>query len=549
MRTGRALAIAAALASPAFAAPPDAAARVDKLFAKWETTESPGCAVAVAEGGKTVLARAYGMSDLERETANTVETVFEAGSVSKQFTAAAVMLLERDGKLALDDSVRKYIPELPDYGAPLTIRHLLTHTSGLRDWGAVAAAAGWPRGTQARTQGNVLEIVARQRALNYPTGTEFSYTNSGYNLAAILVSRVAGKSFADFTRERIFVPLGMTRTEWRDDYTRIVKGRATAYAKADDGWHSAMPFENAHGNGGMLTTVGDLLRWNAALDAGTLAGADFAAAEQKTGTLSDGRPLRYAMGLYVDTWRGTREVSHGGATAGYRAGLARYPEQALSVAILCNADDVRAGGMTRDVAEIFLEGRLAAEPPPPPRATVGADVLAARAGLYRHASAMDVLKLDVIDGVLKANGRDALVPVDDRTFLFEPSPGTRITFDTDSAGKVRGFTWTDADGPEPFIRVQPAMLTAEKRAGYAGRYVAPEADGAVITIAVAGEDLVAHEGPDHAGKMVPVDADVFTLEDTGTFVFDRVKSGAITGFRLFTGRLRGLQFQREGAKR
>ena len=147
--------------------------------------------------------------------------------MSKQFTAAAVMLLERDGKLALDDSVRKYIPELPDYGAPLTIRHMLTHTSGLRDWGAVAAAAGWPRGTQARTQGNVLEIVARQRALNFPSGTEFSYSNSGYNLAAILVSRVAGKSFADFTRERIFVPLGMTRTEWRDDYTRIVKGRAT----------------------------------------------------------------------------------------------------------------------------------------------------------------------------------------------------------------------------------------------------------------------------------------------------------------------------------
>ena len=190
-----------------------------------------------------------------------------------------------------------------------------------------------------------------------------------------------------------------------------------------------MPFENAHGNGGMLTTVGDLLRWNAALDAGTLAGADFAAAEQKTGTLSDGRPLRYAMGLYVDTWRGTREVSHGGATAGYRAGLARYPEQALSVAILCNADDVRAGGMTRDVAEIFLEGRLAAEPPPPPRAAVGADVLAARAGLYRHARTMDVLKLDVIDGVLKADGRDALVPVDDRTFLFEPSRqrGSRST--------------------------------------------------------------------------------------------------------------------------
>jgi CubicO group peptidase (beta-lactamase class C family) len=540
--------IAALLASPAFAAPPDATTRVDKLFEKWETTESPGCAVAAAEGGRTVLARAYGMSDLERETANTVDTVFEAGSVSKQFTAAAVMLLERDGKLSLDDSVRKYIPELPEYGAPLTIRHMLTHTSGLRDWGAVAAAAGWPRGTQARTQGNVLEILSRQRALNFPSGTEFSYSNSGYNLAAILVSRVAGKSFAAFTRERIFLPLGMTRTEWRDDYTRVVKGRATAYSKADDGWHMAMPFENAHGNGGMLTTVGDLLRWNAALDAGTLAGADFAAAEQKTATLADGRPLRYAMGLYVDRWRGTREVSHGGATGGYRSGLARYPEQSFSVAILCNADDVNAGGLTRKVAEIFLDGRLADETTPP-RAAVSADVLATRAGLYRHPRTMDMMTLDVADGALRIDGSETLVPIDDRVFFDEPSPRVRFEFDVDPAGAVRGVTWQGPDGPERYDRVQRANLTPQLRGAYAGRYVAAEADGAVITIAVAGDDLVAHEGPDHAGKMVPADADVFTLEDTGTFVFDRAKSGAITGFRLFSGRLRGLQFQREGAKR
>ena len=202
-----------------------------------------------------MLARAYGMSDLERETPNTVDTVFEAGSVSKQFTAAAVMLLARDGKLSLDDPVRKHIPELPDYGAPLTIRQMLTHTSGLRDWGALFAAAGWPRGTRVHTLGHVLGVLSRQKALNFPSGTEYSYSNSGYNLAAILVSRVAGKPFADFTRERIFVPLGMTRTEWRDDHHRIVKGRATAYTKGDAGWRIEMPFENVHGQGGLLTTV------------------------------------------------------------------------------------------------------------------------------------------------------------------------------------------------------------------------------------------------------------------------------------------------------
>ena len=208
---------------------PDLAPQVDKVFQKWSDT-TPGCAVGVAVGGKTVVAKAYGIADLEHDVRNTPDTIFEAGSVSKQFTAAAVLLLARDGKLALDDPVRKYIPELPDYGQPLTIRHMLTHTSGLRDWGSVAGIGGWPRTSRVYTHAHVLEIVSRQRALNFTPGERYSYSNTGYNLAAILVSRVSGMSFAEFTRQRIFEPAGMTKTSWRDDYGRIVKGRALSYA-------------------------------------------------------------------------------------------------------------------------------------------------------------------------------------------------------------------------------------------------------------------------------------------------------------------------------
>lgn len=175
---------------------------VDEIFAKWSTS-TPGCAVGVSVGGKPTLLKAYGMADLEHDIRNTPDTIFEAGSVSKQFTAMAIMLLVKDGKVSLDDPVRKYIPELPDYKVPLTIRHMLTHTSGLRDWGSVASIAGAPRTTRAYTHGHVLDIVSRQKSLNFTPGDHYSYSNTGYNLAAVIVSRVSGMSFADFSRQQI----------------------------------------------------------------------------------------------------------------------------------------------------------------------------------------------------------------------------------------------------------------------------------------------------------------------------------------------------------
>lgn len=236
-------------------------AKVDAVFSRW-MTGTPGCSVGASMNGKVVVNKAYGMADLEHDVPNTADTIFEANSVSKQFTAAAMLMLAREGKISFDDPVRKYIPELPDYGAPLTIRHMLNHTSGLRDWGSVVSIAGWPRTSRVYNHAHVLDIVSRQKALNFTPGAQYSYSNTGYNLSAIIVSRVSGMSFADFTSQRIFKPLGMTHTSWRDDFTRIVKHHAIAYEQIPQGFHQEMPFENVHGNGGLLTTVGDLLLWN-----------------------------------------------------------------------------------------------------------------------------------------------------------------------------------------------------------------------------------------------------------------------------------------------
>jgi CubicO group peptidase (beta-lactamase class C family) len=367
------LAVAAAAVSLSSAAFPHQAvapathdARVDAVFARW-TPATPGCAAGAAVDGRPVLEKAYGMADLEHDVRNVPDTIFEAGSVSKQFTSAAVLLLARDGKLSLDDPARTYLPELPDYGAPLTIRHMLTHTSGLRDWGNVAQIAGWPRGTRVHTHDHVLDIVSRQRALNFTPGTRWSYSNTGYNLAAIIVSRVSGTSFADFCRTRIFEPLGMTHTSWRDDYTRVVKNRAIAYDQRPDGFHEDMPFENIHGNGGLLTTVGDLLRWNENFTTPKVGDAAFARQQQEVGHFNDGKPHEYALGLMVLRYKGVAEVSHSGATAGYRSYVARYPDRHLSVAVLCNAGNANAGQYAHAIADEYLGEALNPKAPAAPR--------------------------------------------------------------------------------------------------------------------------------------------------------------------------------------
>jgi len=348
--------VLAGIGGPASAQPQVSGKSVDAIFSKW-TGATPGCAVGVAVRGKPVLMKAYGMADLEHDIPNTPDTIFEAGSVAKQFTAMAILLLAQDGRLGLDDQVRKHVPELPEYGVPLTIRHMLTHTSGLRDWGSVAGIAGAPRTSREYTHAHVLDIVSRQKALNFPPGSGWSYSNTGFNLAAIIVDRVSGMSFAEFSKRRMFDPLGMTRTSWRDDHQRIVKGRAMAYSTTPGGYQIEMPFENVHGNGGLLTTVGDLLKWNENYVQPKIGDAALMAEQQRAGKSNDGKDLDYALGLYVRPLEGAKNVYHSGSTAGYRAHLNRFPDSHTSVAVLCNGSDGSATSAANDVSLLYLGKR------------------------------------------------------------------------------------------------------------------------------------------------------------------------------------------------
>jgi CubicO group peptidase (beta-lactamase class C family) len=429
-------------------AAPSPGAAVDEIFSKW-TSSTPGCAVGVAVGGQTVLLKAYGMADLERDVPNTPDTIFESGSVAKQFTALAVQLLAGDGKLSLDDPVRKYVPELPDYGKPLTIRHMLTHTSGLRDWGSVAGIAGWPRTTREYTHAHVLDIVSRQTSLNFDPGTKWSYSNTGFNLAAVIVSRVSGMPFAEFSRQRIFAPLRMTHTSWRDDHSRIVKGRAVAYSAQNGGYQIEMPFENVHGNGGLLTTVSDLLTWNENFINPKVGNPKLIAEMTTVGTFNDGKPLDYGLGLYVNAYRGIKNVYHSGSTAGYRAHLNRFPETQTSVAVLCNGSNGDATRSANLVSNVFLRDRLKPAEPARPAAPQpaalqpqpSASQLSPLAGSYWSEEAETMLIADIDHGALVLRRRpDAVIKL---TAIgpdtFRGSIGT-VTFVRNASGAVESLS-------------------------------------------------------------------------------------------------------------
>jgi CubicO group peptidase (beta-lactamase class C family) len=512
-----------------------AAMRVDAVFGKWSGA-TPGCVVGVAQNGRKVLERAYGLADLERETRNKSETVFEAASVAKQFTAAAVLLLAREGRLSLDDPARKFVPELPDYGTPITIRHLLTHTSGLRDWGEIAAIAGWPRERRLHTQSHVLDIVHRQRALNFAPGAHWSYTNTGYNLAAIIVARVSGQTFPEFTRQRIFEPLGMERTAWRDDHTRLVRGRALGYREARDGYHTALPFESVYGQGGLLTTVGDLLRWNENFERPKVGDAELLREAQQAGKLSDGRDHGYALGLWVGTYKGVPEIAHGGMIEGYTAFLARYPQQRLSVAVLCNVAPDVAEPSARAVADIFL-GSAASAAPLRAVAVPAAD-LDSRAGLWRNTVDGTVLSLVRDKAGLKVENGQSLVAVSPVRFV-PPQGGQAFEFD----GADRLMVGP-ADGiVQRYERVAAAKPTPEQLQELAGIYVSQEAEVA-LGVAVHQGELLLERRPDTVMRLRPQYTDAFD-SPVGLVRFRRADDGRVSELSLTQDRVWDLRFRRQ----
>lgn len=508
---------------------------VDGMFRKWQGPEVPGCTVGIRTAGAETLYRSYGMANLAFDVPNSTATVFEAGSVSKQFTAAAILLLVQDGKLGLDDDIRKFLPELPDYGTPITVGELLSHTSGLRDWESIEDMAGWPVTTRVYSNKDVLAVASRQKALNFKPGTEFSYSNTGYNLLALVVRRVTGQSLAQFSHERIFAPLGMAHTQWRDDFRRVVKEQAVAYQPGKESYEESMPFEDDYGNGGLLTTVPDLLRWNDALATRKL-GKFVTEALQTRSKLSDGREISYGRGLYVVSFNGHREISHSGATAAYRAWLARYPQNGLSVAILCNAGDANVVELGHSIAGLFIPQSVT----PPKGINLPGTVIAARAGLYMGVPLALPLWLQADGSGLKASHGPEFVPVSDRKFV-----NAYETLEFSGRDEV---TMSDTEGHTfKYRRASPWHPDTRDLERYEGTYTSGEVMVS-YQVALAGDGLVAVAvgHPEAAIRLAPLVRNTFApVTSTHPVVeFKLDAAGHVTGFKMRDLRVYGVLFRR-----
>jgi CubicO group peptidase (beta-lactamase class C family) len=531
------------------------AAEVDAWLAEWDRPGSPGVAVLVAQGDETLYRGAAGSANLEYAVPITPATVFQSASLSKQITAFAIAMLAQQQRLSLDDEVRKYIPELADFGAPTTIRHLVHHTSGLRDAWELLFFAGWRR-EDVITHDHVLDLATHQRSLNFPSGEQFLYTNTGYTLLVEVIQRVTGRPFAAWVKENIFEPLEMHDTRVRDSLGELIEGRAYSYYALEGGGYENAP-SNALMLGGsnVFTTVDDLVKWARNLDEGTLGGETLVRQVQTPGFMNDGTATNYAFGMYVRTQRGIRMVAHGGGVAGFRAYLLRAPEHRLTVIVLANLNTISAGALANRIATLYLGERMSPEPASEPVEEGGPATFAAAGwddyvGTYLMSPGLTFTVRRRGGGMtVQATGEEEVEmgPVAAGRFIVD-AYGSPIRFEPTSEGTFSlvfsGSTGTRAEAFTP---------TRRQLDEFVGEFHSVELR-TTYTFVVRDEKLVLRHPRLGDIPVHPTIADQFGEDmadefgNTGrwfrSFDFVRDRNGTITGLSLTVGGARNVRFDK-----
>ena len=538
---------------------PDASKQVDNIFAKWDKPDSPGCALGVYKDGQIAYKRGYGMADLNDDVPITPATVFHVASMSKQFTAASLVLLAQQGKLSLDDDVHKYIPELPDFGQRITIRNLVFHTSGLRDQWNLLELAGWRYSLDLITDEDVMSVMTRQKDLNFKPGDKHVYCNTGYTLLGLIVKRVSGLSLREFTTKNIFEPLGMTHTHFRDDHAEIIKHDALGYEQAgkDKPFRMSLTNFDTVGATSLHTTVEDLQLWDENFYHPRVGGPAFPQQMLERGKLNSGEQLDYAFGLVVGKYKGLGTVDHGGADAGYRSDLTRFPDQHFSVAVLCNSAETNPSGLARQVADIFLAKDLQAVESTPRKEsaksdgfTLTAEQMTAIEGLYWNRENDGFEKIVLKSGNLQIEfGSNEVHPLklagESRFHIAGVPWGDQldIHFVAATAEKPRHLEQSFGDAkPDVFETATAYQPAATGLAEYAGAYGSEEIDP-VYRIVLEDGKLSLVRLKHKPETLEPMVRDVFTV-DTGTLRFTRDANQRISGFVLNAGRIQNFRFSK-----
>jgi CubicO group peptidase (beta-lactamase class C family) len=527
-----------------------------KVFAQWTKPDSPGCALEAVRDGKPLITQGFGFADIEHDAAITPATVFHVASVSKQFTAFAIHLLAHDGKLSLDDDIRKHLPELHDFGKTITIRHLIHHTSGIRDQWDMLFMAGW-RPDDVITEQDILDMVWRQKELNFAPGEEHLYSNSGYTLLGVIVKRVSGKSLREFADERMFKPLGMQHTHFHDDYSFLVKNRANSYGPQPSGGryrYVALSYSNV-GATSLFTTVGDLARWDENFYTGAVGGKELIAQMQVKGKLNNGQEIPYASGISTREYRGLRVVEHSGGDAAFRSHFMRFPEQHFSAIVLCNAGDAPTTRLAQQVADIYLKAELK---PAPESSTTSADaakpvevkidpkLLDAYVGEYMLPPNTIVSFMRNGDQLMtQAPGQPPFqVFPSSETSFFPKQFEAQITFERPAAdGKSAGFKLRQGGRDLSATRMERARPTPERLNAYAGTFFSGELNALYFVSARDGKLFVRH--PRGEIEVSPTTADSFAAPwPVGMLKYNCDSSNRCDSFAIGSGRVRSLRLER-----
>jgi CubicO group peptidase (beta-lactamase class C family) len=557
-RFTRLFALSCLLAAPIFtqAQNPDPA-KVDAIFAAYDKADSPGCALGVIRDGKLVYSRGYGMANLEHNIPNGSKLIYDIGSTSKQFAAACIQLLAAEGKLTLEDEVRKFIPELPQYPQPVRIRHLVHHTSGLRDYLTLFSLAGVSFDDMT-TEGDALKIILRQKALNFAPGEDWTYSNSGYFLLSIVIKRASGKSFAEYAKEKIFDPLGMTHTLVLDNHKRIVPMRATGYApNPRSGFQTEMSKFEQTGDGAVQTSVEDLLLWDQNFYAPKVGGPDFLKRMHEVGAFNSGDKHDYASGLFIEKYKGLNKVSHGGSWAGYRSELLRFPDQRFSVACLCNTSAVNPSALALQVADLYLAAEMARPAAPtaagqPEAAAIELSEAQMKelAGFYRNAANGEAARIQLRGGKLYVDRFGPAAPMTARAadrFTIGSSLGggeTEIRIER-SANGTRRLRISPPNRPVQLMdSIEAFAPTPAQLADFAGSYYSEELD-ATYLLSLEGGTLQAVNRDERKRPLLPSYTDSFSMMGGAQLEFQRDAQGRPSGFALHAGRIRNVRFVRK----